>query len=135
MTYMQELSKPTGVTINANCCSSSSAACCKLDGKPQARRTARGADGPCDTQIDRHHAVSKHAWPTTPTINYPVSSGSAGRGYGKGDCVIKNGDMGINAVGRVYGVPEKTLKRRLAGTNTYATDSKQVFGRPQRLAS
>ncbi|KAG8317096.1 hypothetical protein J6590_032780 [Homalodisca vitripennis] len=29
-------------------------------------------------QIDRHHAVSRHAWPTTPTINYPVSSGSAG---------------------------------------------------------
>ncbi|KAG8268602.1 hypothetical protein J6590_021419 [Homalodisca vitripennis] len=44
-----------------------------------------------------------------------------------------NGDMGINAVCRVYGVPKKTLKRRLAGTNTYATDSKQVFGRPQDL--
>ncbi|KAG8308788.1 hypothetical protein J6590_101479 [Homalodisca vitripennis] len=46
---------------------------------------------------------------------------------------FKNGDMGINAVCRVYGVPKKTLKRHLAETNTYATDSKQMFGRPQDL--
>ncbi|KAG8300108.1 hypothetical protein J6590_084399 [Homalodisca vitripennis] len=32
---------------------------------------------------------------------------------------FKNGDMGIIAVCRVYGVPKKTLKRRLAGTGIF----------------
>lgn len=48
---------------------------------------------------------------------------------------FQNGDMGINAICRTYGVPKKTLKRRLEGKNTYATNEKQVFGRPQDLPS
>lgn len=44
-----------------------------------------------------------------------------------------NGDMGLNAVCRNYGVPKKTLKRRIAGSNIYATDAKKVFGRPADL--
>jgi hypothetical protein len=44
-----------------------------------------------------------------------------------------NGDMGLNAICRTYGVPKKTLKRRMEGKNIYATDSKKHFGRPQDL--
>lgn len=45
----------------------------------------------------------------------------------------ENGDMGLNEICRNYGVPKKTLKRRVAGSNIYATNAKKVFGRPNEL--
>lgn len=48
---------------------------------------------------------------------------------------VSNGDMGINAACRTYGVSKPTLKRRLDGKNIFTTDNKKVFGRPQDLPS
>jgi hypothetical protein len=46
---------------------------------------------------------------------------------------FRNGDMGLNAAARTYGVPKATLKRRIDKKNKNATERAQNFGRPRDL--
>lgn len=46
---------------------------------------------------------------------------------------FENGDMGINAVSRMYGIPKPTLKRHMQGTNIYANDDNKKLGRSLEL--
>ena len=43
---------------------------------------------------------------------------------------IRNGDMGLNAVARTYGINKSTIKRHLNKTNAYANDDVRYFGHP-----
>ena len=46
---------------------------------------------------------------------------------------LQNGDAGLNAIAKAYGVPKATLKRHLDGGTKYANGSKIFSGRPQTL--
>ena len=42
----------------------------------------------------------------------------------------RNGDMGLNAVERTYGISKSTIKRHLNSSNAYANDDTRYFGHP-----
>ena len=46
---------------------------------------------------------------------------------------FQNGDAGLNAIAKTYGVPKAPLKRLLDSGNKYANGSKKCSGRPQTL--
>lgn len=46
---------------------------------------------------------------------------------------VQNGDMGLRAASRSYGVPVTTLKRHLDEANMYAVETSMYRGRPQTL--
>ena len=46
---------------------------------------------------------------------------------------LQNGDAGLNATAKTYGVPKAPLKRLLDSGNKYANGSKKFSGRPQTL--
>ena len=46
---------------------------------------------------------------------------------------LQNGDAGLNAIAKVYWLPNATLKRHLDSGNKYANGSKKFSGRPQTL--
>jgi len=46
---------------------------------------------------------------------------------------FRNGDAGLNAISRTYGLPKATLKRRLEVKNKYANGPKKCIGRPCTL--
>ena len=46
---------------------------------------------------------------------------------------LQNGDAGLNAIAKTYGVPKAPLKRHLDIGNKYANGSKTFLGRPQTL--
>lgn len=52
---------------------------------------------------------------------------------GRALSALRNGDMGLNAAARAYGVPKATLKRHHASTNKIANDDLKVAGRPPDL--
>ena len=45
----------------------------------------------------------------------------------------RNGDMGLNASAKAYGVPKATLKRHLDGSNKHANEEIKKLGRQQVL--
>ena len=45
----------------------------------------------------------------------------------------RNGDMGLNASEKAYGVPKATLKRHLDGSNKHANGEIKKLGRQQVL--
>ena len=45
----------------------------------------------------------------------------------------RNGDMGLNASAKAYGVPKATLKRHLDGSNKHANGEIKKLGRQQVL--
>ena len=45
----------------------------------------------------------------------------------------RNGDMGLNASAKTYGVPKATLKRHLYGSNNHANGQIKKLGRQQVL--
>lgn len=46
---------------------------------------------------------------------------------------FRNGDMGLNAVCKMYGIPKPTLKRHIENKNAFANEAKQHFGRSTDL--
>lgn len=68
---------------------------------------------------DLFFSTADHRW-TTDTMGSALSA-------------VQNGDMGLRAASRSYGVPVTTLKRHLDEANMYAVETSMYRGRPQTL--